>query len=180
MHHERSFGDAMVRGAIAGFVGAVAMFPLMFTMKRLGLTREVFPKQVEEELTRRAGLPELARGRVSDILAYTAHLAYGALLGGFFGGLRYVVSAPTFPFAQLFGLATYAVGFLGWVPALGILPPIWRQREPIGVMRIMAHIYYGTVVSLAFDRMRGLTGRMVERAEERTRETAEQARRRVA
>ncbi|MHB1416994.1 MAG: hypothetical protein ACYC1C_17235 [Chloroflexota bacterium] len=173
MRRERTLGEAVVGGMIGGLIGAMAMVPMMQMMKAMGLTREVFPKVVTRGLAERAGLEQAAQEPLLAPLAYASHLLYGAGLGAVFGAIQRTWHLTTFPFAPLFGLFSYVIGFMGWLPALGIIPPLWRQQQPAGVMRMMGHIFYGLVLGMVFSRDRGVALRLVSGTGQARREVKE-------
>jgi hypothetical protein len=43
----------------------------------------------------------------------------------------------------LLDIASWAAGYLGWLPALGLMPPVWRQDPPAAhpdaIMARLAH-----------------------------------------
>ncbi len=41
------------------------------------------------------------------------------------------------------GLATWAVGYLGWLPATGLMPPVTRQEPARVAGPIATHVGYG-------------------------------------
>lgn len=88
-------------------------------------------------------LPERARGPAAGIL----HLGYGAT-----GGAAYAVltrpggrGAVT---GSLFGLAVWAGGYEGWVPAAGVLPLAHRDRRGRAVTILLAHVTYGAALGM--------------------------------
>jgi hypothetical protein len=43
------------------------------------------------------------------------------------------------------GVGTWAAGYLGWMPALGLMPPITRQDAAEVAGPIVQHVLYGIV-----------------------------------
>lgn len=41
------------------------------------------------------------------------------------------------------GLATWAAGYLGWLPATGLTPPVWKQEPKKVVPNILSHVVFG-------------------------------------
>lgn len=81
--------------------------------------------------------------------AMTAHLAYGALLGGLYGLGRERMPALPAPLAgALFGAATWVIGFEGWMPALGITERTTEKPPKKWPAPIMAHMVYGATMAL--------------------------------
>jgi hypothetical protein len=41
------------------------------------------------------------------------------------------------------GLATWAAGYLGWLPATGLMPPVWKQEPKTVVPNVLSHLFFG-------------------------------------
>ncbi len=41
------------------------------------------------------------------------------------------------------GLATWAAGYLGWLPATKLMPPVWKQEAKQVVPGILSHVVFG-------------------------------------
>jgi hypothetical protein len=56
------------------------------------------------------------------------------------------------PFAagSLLRLATWAVGYLGWLPATGLMPPVHRQEPARVAGPIATHVGFGIATASAF------------------------------
>jgi uncharacterized membrane protein YagU involved in acid resistance len=46
------------------------------------------------------------------------------------------------------GAIVWVVGFLGWMPAAGIMPPIHRQPVAATAQNLLGHAVYGAVSAL--------------------------------
>lgn len=53
-----------------------------------------------------------------------------------------------------FGLAVWAAGYEGWVPAMGVLPPAHRDKRSRALTMLAAHLVYGAVLGVASRRAR--------------------------
>jgi len=137
------------------------MMPMIFVMVAIGISEEPFPLTATRGIVKRAGLYQSLGKGATNYITWAAHLMYGATFGALFGVLKGRTSLSTFPAAPLFGMMTYAVGFLGWLPLLGIVPPLWRQRQPAGVMRLMGHLMYGAVTGAVYDRTASVARQLV-------------------
>jgi len=40
-------------------------------------------------------------------------------------------------------VVTWATGYLGWLPATGLMPPVTKQQRPQVMMPILHHIVFG-------------------------------------
>jgi hypothetical protein len=56
------------------------------------------------------------------------------------------------------GGVCWAVGYAGWLPALGLMPPVWRQRAPQVVAPAAEHFAYGMATVAAYNWLSGRLG----------------------
>ena len=93
-------------------------------------------------------LPETVREKIPEPLEKAAahSLAFG--YGTTFGAL-YAASRPEtkslFLEGSALGLATWGAGYLGWLPATGLMPPVTNQRPEQIAGPILSHILFGIV-----------------------------------
>ncbi|MEJ7747935.1 MAG: DUF6789 family protein [Candidatus Limnocylindrales bacterium] len=140
-----TLGSAAI-GSLAGIAAALVMSALMIAGKRAGL----MPEHPPEEIARAAlsidgSAPD---EELTEPLAAVLHLGFGAAMGAAFGVIHRFTQpiAPAAVQGVLFALGTWAVSYLGWVPALGIMPRADRDvpgRQPV---MIAAHVVYGAVL----------------------------------
>ena len=55
------------------------------------------------------------------------------------------------------GLGVWAVGYLGWLPALGLMPPIQRQETEQVAGPIVQHLIFGIATVAAYEWSHDLT-----------------------
>lgn len=150
---------AAATGALAGCVGAVAMVVLMepSLAGRLGphwRPTEFVPKQVVRWLERRSGRTLRSEERETTAAVLT-HLAYGSLVGAAYGVLRQRTPNPSAaPAGAAWGLLLWAVGYQGWMPALGVRPATTDHPPTQWPVPVANHLLYGTVLSQVYDRIR--------------------------
>src|SRR5205085_12487971 len=76
-------------------------------------------------------LPMKVQQRIPDNVEQVAvkslHLGYGMTFGALYGVLRKRPGNVVIDGAAL-GLVTWAAGYLGWLPATGLMPAVTRQR----------------------------------------------------
>jgi hypothetical protein len=142
----RSTTETLVRGALAGLAGTVAMSAVMLAARRTGLMGKMPPERITE-----AGLRVLhvkTSERAEDTLATVAHLGYGVGMGALFSIVAGTAKVPVpGPVAGgLFGLLLWGVSYAGWIPALGIMPPPHRDQPRRQASMVLAHLAYGSVV----------------------------------
>jgi hypothetical protein len=78
---------------------------------------------------------------------------YGVAFGALYGALR-PSGGPVLVDGLVLGLGTWATGYLGWLPALGLMPPVYRQ-EPLQVFGTVArHAAYGVATVAVYDWLR--------------------------
>lgn len=99
-------------------------------------------------------VPEGAERAVSSGLGLGYGMTFGALSAaagsGVGTGRGSVVARGT-----ALGLAAWAAGYLGWLPATGLMPPVWKQRPAQVAGPIVGHALFGIVTVAAYDLMRG-------------------------
>ncbi len=155
-HSSPSINDAL-DGALAGVAGGLAMSVLSQGLAPKMLPDdmrpdEFVPRQVVEWAERAAGAPDALSDAKEGVAAMGAHLGYSALLGAGYGLLRSYVPAPPTPVAgALYGVATWAFGFEGLLPALGVRPPTTAHPPKRWPAPIMGHVVFGVVTALAYE-----------------------------
>ncbi len=55
----------------------------------------------------------------------------------------------------LFGLAAWAIGYLGWLPATRLMPPVWKHKPRQIVAPLAEHAVYGLATVAGFNWLRG-------------------------
>lgn len=115
-----------------------------------------------------SALPESARERIPEPVEKVAvkalHLGYGTTFGVLYGMLR-PRGGNVLADGLALGLVTWAAGFLGWLPATGLLPPPDRQRPAQLLGPILEHAVYGIATVSAWEALRrGLAARGIETA----------------
>jgi uncharacterized membrane protein YagU involved in acid resistance len=95
-------------------------------------------------LALRRRIPPLIEKAAAQSLA----LGYGATFGALYAASRPQVQSLLGDGAAL-GLATWAAGYVGWLPATGLMPPITRHTGEQILGAIAGHIMFGlTTVGL--------------------------------
>jgi hypothetical protein len=136
-------------GAAGGVAGTFAIHALR-TASQQWLPSTVPPmRQDPGEFMVETGedaLPDLVRQRLPPGVKTAAVRMLAVGYGLTFGAL-YTLFRPNrgSPLADgvLLGIATWAIGYLGWLPALGLMPPIWRQKAPQAIAPMVEHTLYG-------------------------------------
>ena len=145
-------GRALAGGIVGGAAGAALMLPLFEGAKRAGLLAESPPNRVIDQAAAAAAKATEAGGRVDEgerqAVAVGSHLLYGAAAGTFYGLVQAAAALPAAVAGPGFGLVLWAAGYLGWMPAAGVLPQPWRQRAGDALTPVVAHLVYGLALGL--------------------------------
>jgi hypothetical protein len=159
---------AVVRGAMAGALGTVAMDTYWYARHRLGggtqgpLTWEFggpsdwesvsapaqVGRRIVEGLTRRPLDARWAR-LTNNVMHWGYGIAWGTLFGIVGGSQRRLHPAE----GPLLGLTVWGSGYVV-LPALGLYRPIWKYGIGELAPDLGAHLIYGTVTAGAFSVLR--------------------------
>jgi hypothetical protein len=140
-------GAALGQGALAGFVGTVTMSAAMLAARNSGLMGRLPP----ERITHKTLFGSRLRHRASpqkDAMATLLHFGFGAGAGALFTVLHRRLRPPISPLLQgiVFGSAVWFVSYMGWAPALGLMPPPYRDRPDRQLVMVLAHWIYGATL----------------------------------
>jgi hypothetical protein len=102
----------------------------------------VLPQKANEKIT------EKTESRIGDMLG----LAYGMTIGALYGALR-PRGGPKLLDGLWFGALSWAAGFLGWLPATGLMPPVWKHQPKQIAKPLVEHAVYGIATVAAYDLM---------------------------
>lgn len=130
----------MLYGATAGTVATAPMSLLMLGAQKAGLMGKQPPEKITEAALHEAGQP--VQEPVEDLLSVVNHFAFGAVAGALYGGVRRDHISQV---AQgiVFGTGVWTVSYMGWVPALRIMPPATRDRKGRPESMLAAHLVFG-------------------------------------
>jgi hypothetical protein len=142
--------DRALSAAAVGMAATVPMTASMVVIRRLlpppHEREELPPRQITEESVDRTGIGRALDEEDRSNLTALTHFGYGAGLGlvydRLFGGRR-----PTALQGALFGLGAWAVGYLGWIPALRYSPAAEREPASRNVMMVASHVVWGLSAS---------------------------------
>lgn len=148
--------DKLLKGAFAGFLGTAPMTAFMTLGWRLLPAREKYalpPRQIIGEITERLGVEDqMSEGELvaSSLLS---HFGYGALSGALYALFSEKIPLRPSIKGPLAGWAVWAGSYLGWIPAMGILPPATRHPWRRNVLMILAHFVWGVTMAMVFKRL---------------------------
>jgi len=145
----------VVRGAAAGALATAAMSIVQLAARRSGVVDKTAPERITETALDRAGVD--ASEPEEDALSVGAHFGYGITCGA-----AYALVEPALPRSIdrmaagiVFGLLVAIVSYELWVPTLGALPPLHRQRRGRRWTLVVAHVVYGGVLGTVLGRRQG-------------------------
>jgi hypothetical protein len=146
----------LARGAAAGMAGTVAMWSLqMGSQKWLARTLEPVREDPGEfmvqwaEAALPAGMGDRLPEAAENALAQSLHFGYGTTFGTLYAVLR-PGGGNELVDGMVLGLGTWAVGYLGWVPAVDLAPPV-KEHEPQQILgSLVRHALYGIATVAAF------------------------------
>ena len=126
------------------------------------------PRRITEATIAAVPKVEATSEETINALSVGAPLGFGAAAGALFAvGYRISRWARPAPLGgMIFGLAVWAVSYVGWIPALGIMPPHQRDRPGRAESMVLAHMVYGLVLGT-------LVSRFLRRGNDRVRLSTE-------
>jgi hypothetical protein len=161
---ELGLGQRLAAGAGAGLAGTMVILGLHTATDKIAPdANEPTRDDPGNFMTWQAErlLPDQARHRVPETLeslsAAGLHFGYGTTFGVLYGLVRPQGPATAGSIViegSLLGLACWAVGYLGWLPATGLMAPVTRQKPAQVAGPIIQHIAYGIAAVAAFDWLR--------------------------
>jgi hypothetical protein len=148
-------------GALGGLAGTAAMGGVLkVAQKRLPGTippirkdpGQFMVKQAEHLLPRRMRrrIPKAAESTAAQLLA----AGYGLTFGALYAALRPRAGGHPIREGLALGTLTWAAGYLGWLPATGLMPPVWKQSAPRALAPLAEHALYGVVAVAVYDWLR--------------------------
>lgn len=148
--------NTLLRGAVAGCVATAPMTVVMMALHRLLPRTEQYalpPSEIVAQIAENVGAEQHIDAQQHIALTLLGHFGYGAAVG-----VGYVPLAPRLPFPAAvngigYGLAVWAVSYLGLLPAAGLLTPATEHPARRNVLMIVAHIVWGAALGVVFERL---------------------------
>jgi uncharacterized membrane protein YagU involved in acid resistance len=152
------FAARLTKGALAGLVATVPMTVAMVVLQRFLPKYQRYPLP-PEQITLKMIAEKGAISHLDDpertIAAGILHFGIGALGGACYSVAAKVIPAPSVPRGIGFGLLVWLTGYMGWLPALGILQPATKHPAQRNALMITAHVVWGSVTGLVFAALAG-------------------------
>lgn len=139
----------LLQGAAAGFIATAPMSLTMLIGWRLLPQREKYhlpPRQITEEITERMGIEDHLDEPALVGLTVASHFGYGALFGWIYALFEHRTPMQSSLKGALTGVAIWIVSYLGWLPAMGILPPATSHPWRRNLLMILAHVVWGVTL----------------------------------
>jgi len=139
----------LLKGALAGFVATVPMSLSMLIGWMLLPRREKYhlpPRLITEEITERVGIEDEMSEDQLIVATVASHFGYGALVGSIYALFEQRLPIYSGFKGVLAGLTIWAGSYLGWLPALDILPPATKHPWRRNLMMILAHVVWGATL----------------------------------
>ncbi len=142
-------------GAIGGLVATLPMSAVMIAAQRAGLMGEMPPRKITEAALEAAAADDDVPSPATDALTVAVHFGFGAVSGAVFGLVhgRLPRFVPGVPHGMVFGALVWAGSYMGWVPALGIMPSVPRDRTGRPESMVVAHLVFGAVLGAVVERL---------------------------
>jgi uncharacterized membrane protein YagU involved in acid resistance len=143
----------MLKGALGGLV---AVAPMTLTMALLHgkspwhRRDPLPPREITEEMAERVGLRDELSEQQVRAASTVNHFAYGAATGSAYGIIARRLAMPPVASGVLFAACVWTLSYLGWLPALRIMPPATEQRGSRNALMIAAHVVWGASMGLLF------------------------------
>jgi uncharacterized membrane protein YagU involved in acid resistance len=147
--------NKLVIGALAGLAATVPMTAAMKLM-HWRLPREerypLPPRRVTMRLAEKAGVKEHLNEPERKALTIAGHFAYGASVGALYVPLARKIPLPPPVAGATYGFAVWAVSYLGWLPAAGLISPATEHPARRNALMIAAHLVWGAATGALVDR----------------------------
>jgi hypothetical protein len=148
--------NRLLTGAVAGLGATIPMtvaMKLMHDQLPEGEQYPLPPRPIAMTVADKAGVDDELDETGRRGFTAVSHFAFGTASGALFG-----LVAPAAPLAApaagvAYGVALWAGSYLGWVPALGILPPATRHPPRRTALMVAAHVVWGVAAGLLFSRL---------------------------
>jgi hypothetical protein len=141
------------KGAVGGLIATVPMTLLMFAWHRKLPNTQRYPlppSLITKRMFGRTPIPGKPAPMPNLAATLAAHFGFGAATGALFAAVprelrqQYHVAAGVG-----YGLCVWAGSYMGWVPGMGLMPPVARQPVPRNSMMIAAHMVWGATLGFA-------------------------------
>jgi uncharacterized membrane protein YagU involved in acid resistance len=140
---------AGLNGALGGMLGTLLMSAGMLAARSIGLVGRLPPERIIQKALF-PGLRQHQHTTAKNALALVFHFGFGAAGGTFFGLVYRRLPLARYPAVQgvIYGTLIWFVSYMGWAPALGLMPPAQRDRRDRPIIMVLVHWIYGTTLGV--------------------------------
>jgi uncharacterized membrane protein YagU involved in acid resistance len=135
-------GSRLVIGAVAGFVGTMAMTSAMRRLHKRLPAKERYPLTPRELVDSALAPPD----ETAKDLTIATHFAYGAGCGAL---LAAAGTRPGTATGAAAGAAVWLGSYMGWIPALNLLDPATEHPARRNALMIWVHLVWGAATAKA-------------------------------
>ena len=100
------------------------------------------PRQITQKVVGPRQFWRMKPGQ-QTLLTLMFHFLFGAAMGSIYGIVEQNIPMQNIVKGSLAGLAVWAGSYLGWIPALGILPPATKHPYRRNGLMVVAHLIWG-------------------------------------
>lgn len=138
---------AALDGVIGGLVGTVPMSAAMLAARQLGLMGWQPPERITQKLFFRR-VQRVKDRDTRNLVATVLHFAFGSVGGAIYGVARRRLPWRVDPVLTgvVFGTLVWAGSYMGWVPALGLMPQPRHDRPDRPIIMVVAHWIFGATL----------------------------------
>jgi uncharacterized membrane protein YagU involved in acid resistance len=143
--------EAITSGGVAGTVATGPMTVVMVALHRLLPPEQRYwlpPKQIAVQLLQKSGLAKYLGPNHHEAATLVGHVGYGAATGALYGLLTHRTGHAGAATGAAFGAVVWAASYLGWMPALGIVPAATREPAARNATMIASHLVWGATLGL--------------------------------
>jgi len=142
----------LLLGALGGLVATGPMSVAMILLHRQLPRKDRHPLPPREISVKAAHkVTHDLDGQTKSLLTVANHFAYGAAAGTVYSLTTGAAPGHAVRKGVLFGLAVWAVSYLGILPGLGVLKPATQISAPRNALMIAVHLVWGLCLSFFVD-----------------------------
>ena len=140
----------LVTGSLAGALSTIVMSAFMLAAERLGWLTEQAPETVTRRSVKLATGSRI-RGTKLHALTVILHLGFGAASGALYAAIPGKPRKPALASGltgALYATVVWFVSYWGFLPGLGLMPPVSEDERRRPLVMLLAHWLYGGALGL--------------------------------
>ncbi len=153
-------GSRLLVGAIAGFVGTMAMTSAMRRLHQKLPERERYPltpREIIDSTAEKANV-ELGNEQAKDV-TLGGHFLYGAACGALLGAIDPRMGRAS---GALGGVGVWLASYMGWIPAARILEPATEHPARRNLLMMGVHLVWGWTTAATMRELMEVRRTMIE------------------